>query len=150
MENLLSPCFQRTLLPLLLGGREERSHCGGTRGVGALSSTSLPSPSPPTCPAPCLTPGPDGTTAGPHKVLPHLEIFVLSIAATIYKGLAEPGLGVVEVPDDFGLAGTRVWRLQAEDSCRAAGMGGPLGQIGGWSSPLALQGQQLKPPVCLQ
>lgn len=58
-----------------------------------------------------VLPGPGSTTTGPHAILCTLEIVVLSSAAAIYKGLAEPGLGVVEVSDQFGLAGTRIWRL---------------------------------------
>lgn len=58
-----------------------------------------------------VLPGPNSTTTGPHAVLCALEIVALSFAAAIYKGLAEPSLGVVEVSDHFGLAGTRIWRL---------------------------------------
>lgn len=81
---------------------------------GLLSATTFPSPSPLPLPCPRLTPGPGSTTTGPHAILCTLEIVALSSAAAIYKGLTEPGLGVVEVSDNFGLAGTCIWRLQAE------------------------------------
>ena len=42
------------------------------------------------------------------------EVVLLASAPTVDKGLAEPGGGVVEVPDEMGPAGTRVGRLPAE------------------------------------
>ena len=106
MEDTLNP---RILLPLLLGGSEEKNHFfGKVCGLSAPLSLALPLS---LCPAPCLTPGPNSTTTGPHAVLRAPEIVEFSFAATIYKGLAEPRLGVVEVSDHFGLAGTRIWRL---------------------------------------
>ena len=81
---------------------------------GPLSPFSLPSPSPPTRPAPFLTPGPDGTTAGPHAVLCCQEAVRPAATPAIIEGLAEPGVGIVEVPDKDGHAVTSVGRLQAE------------------------------------
>ena len=104
MEDM--PCTW-ILQPLFQGGIKDQSYWGVVRGVWSpeLSLFPLPFPLPP-CPAPCLTPGSDSTTTDPHAVLPHFKVFVLSVAAAMYKGLTEAGLGNVEVIDYFGLAGT--------------------------------------------
>ena len=64
--------------------------------------------------------GPHSTTTGLHEVICLQEV-VLPTAAAIYKGLAEPRLRVVEVPDLPGPAETRVQRLQAESRPRGLG-----------------------------
>lgn len=52
--------------------------------------------------------------AGMEAFLLIHEVVLLASAPTVDKGLAEPGGGVVEVPDEMGPAGTRVGRLPAE------------------------------------
>ena len=65
---------------------------------------------------PCLLsyPGYDTTSRGLNAAWPPVEVFVLNILAIIYKDLPEPGFGIVEASDHFPLAGTHVWRLQAD------------------------------------
>lgn len=52
-------------------------------------------------------------TAGPPAVRPQ-EAVLLKATPTIYKRLPEHGADTEEVPDVHTLAGTPVWRLQAE------------------------------------
>ena len=58
------------------------------------------------------------------------------------KGLEDPGLGVVDVSDYFGLAVCGDWRQKSGP--RAADMGGSQSNRG-WSSLFGVQGEQLKP-----
>ena len=48
---------------------------------------------------------------------------MLPSASAVSTGLAEPGAGVVEVPEEQGPAGTHVRRLQAEGRLRGLGRG---------------------------
>ena len=73
----------------------------------------LPQPFPPPA-CPCLTSVAKRATAGPPEVRCPQEVVLFGVTPTIYKGLPERGAGVEEVPDVHTLAGTPVWRLQAE------------------------------------
>lgn len=53
-------------------------------------------------------------TAGPPAVRCPQDVVLLGVTPTIYKRLPEHGADIEEVPDVHTLAGTPVWRLQAE------------------------------------
>ena len=90
------------------------------------------------------------TTAGLHAILCCQEAVLLPSAAAIYKDLAVPGLGVVEVPDLPGPAGTRVMRLQAEGRLRTCWDGRGYGSFMRAIITARSTRSQLKPPVCLR
>ena len=69
------------------------------------------------------------TTAGLHAVLCRQEVVLIPTAAAVHKGLTLPGLGVVEVPDLLGPAGTRILRLQAEGRLRTCWDGRGSGSV---------------------
>ena len=110
MEDTLSPSFQGPCSYFPWEASRKQMSLWTVLRIPALSPEfqHFPQPFHP-CPAPCLTQ--DRTAPPTHKDPP---IFVLNILAIIYKGLPEPGLGIVEVSDYFCLAGTHVWRLQAD------------------------------------
>ena len=117
MEDTLSPSFQGPCSHFPWEASRKQMSLWAVLRIPALSPEFqlFPQPFHP-CTAPVL-PGWDSTTKGLNTAPPtHKDppIFVLNILAVIYKGLPEPGLGIVEVSDCFCLAGTHVWRLQAD------------------------------------
>ena len=55
---------------------------------------------------PVLPPGPRRMITDLHAQRYGLEVIQVPFAATVEKALALPGLGIIEVPDLLGLAGT--------------------------------------------